>query len=272
METLLERPARTRPELSKKKIYDRLQDQFYLPPRDSRGVTHSYLAQVDRREVFVVGRQEMARFLADLEPGQLKRTPHCCRFEAFFKLRVLLEERGLPQLGFDDDQIPDGSWLYSMLRFVDQENLSGVFIKRLKEVTPADRDTERLYLLQVKVGRELLEVNELGKRQAVKDSLEELWLAKRKATGRLAEVGAVSKYLERLERDSREARRDMLEALETATNVVYQAATGKSPDQAWQEQSQHKQRVHDALKLAYTVECVLRRDEEVGQLAQRFTE
>lgn len=270
MEALLQRPTRTRPELSKKKIYDRLQDQFFLPPRDSRGVTHAYLAQVESHQVFVVGRQEMARFLADLEPGQLKRNPHCCRFEAFFKLRTLLEERGLPGLGFDDDQIPDGSWLYSMLRFVDQENLSGVFVKRLKEVVDGSRNSERLFLLQVKVGTELLEVNELGKRQAVQDCLEELWLAKRKATGRLAEVGAVTKYLRKLEKDSSEAGKDMLEALETATYVVYQAATGKSPDEAWQEQSQDKQRVHNALKLAYTVECVLRRDEEVEQLACKF--
>jgi hypothetical protein len=266
-------PARTRPELSKKKIYDRLQDQIYLPPRDSRGVTHAYLAQVDRREVFVVGRQEMARFLADLEPAQLKRTPHCCRFEAFFKLKVLLEERGLPRLGFDDDQVPDGSWLYSMLRFVDQENLSGVFTKRLREVVgETGRNSERLFLLQTRVGKELLAVNQLGKRREVQDSLEELWLAKRKATGRLAEIGAVSKYLQKLEKDSREARQDMLEALETATNVVYQAATGKTPDQAWQEQGEEKQRVHDALKLAYTVECVLRRDDEVGRLAGKFVD
>ena len=174
-------PSRTIvPQLNKKKVYDRLQDDFYLPPRDCQGVTHAYLAKVAKGEVFTVDRQQIARFLADLEPGQLKRTPHCCRFEAFFKLRVLLEERRLPQLGFDDDQVPDGSWLYSMLRFVDQENLSGVFVKRLKEVCEADRNSERLFLLQVKVGTELLEVNELGKRQAVKDSLEELWLAKRK--------------------------------------------------------------------------------------------
>jgi len=271
MEALIEGQARTRPELSKKKIYDRLQDQFYLPPRDTRGVTHAYLTQVDRRQVFVVGRQEMARFLADLQPSQLKRNPHCCKFEAFYKLRALLQERGLPGLGFDDDQIPDGSWLYSMLRFVDQENLSGVFVKRLKEVTETERNSERLFLLQVKVGRELLEVNELGKRQAVQDSLEELWLAKRKVTGRLAEVGAVSKYLQKLERESREARQDLLEALEAATNVVYQAATDKSPDEAWREQGQEKQRVHDALELAYMVECVLRRDDEVGKLVSNFS-
>lgn len=270
MEALLQRPTKTRPELSKKKMYDRLQDQFFLPPRDSRGVTHSYLAQVDRRQVFVVGRQEMARFLADLEPGQLKRTPHCCRFEAYFKLGKLLEERGLPRLGFDDDQIPDGSWLYSVLRFVDQENLSGLFVKQLREVTDASRNSERLFLLQVKVGRDLLEVNELGKRQAVQNCLEELWLAKRKVTGRLAEVGAVTKYLQRLEKESREATKDMQEALQTATNVVYGAATGKSPQEVWQEQGGHKQRVHDALKLAYTVECVLRRDDEVGLLADNF--
>lgn len=272
MEALIEGQARTRPELSKKKIYDRLQDQFYLPPKDSHGVTHAYLTQVDRRQVFVVGRQEMARFLADLEPSQLKRNPHCCKFEAFYKLRALLQERGLPGLGFDDDQIPDGSWLYSMLRFVDQENLSGVFVKQLKEVTETERNSERLFLLQVKVGRELLEVNELGKRQAVKDCLEELWLAKRKATGRLAEVGAVSKYLQKLERESREARQDLLEALETATNMVYQAATDKSPAEAWREQGQEKQRVRDGLELAYMVDCVLRRDDETGQLARKFAE
>lgn len=272
MEVTLGHRTRPRPELSKKKIYERLQDQFYLPPRDSHGVTHAYLAQVDRRQVFVVGRQEMGRFLADLEPSQLKRNPHCCKFEAFFKLRVLLEERGLPQLGFDDDQIPDGSWLYSMLRFVDQHNLSGVFVKRLKEVAETDRHSERLFELQVRVASQLLELNELGKRQEVKDSLEELWLAKRKATGRLAEVGAVTKYLQKLERDSKEATADMVEALHTATNVVYRAATDKTSDQAWQEHNEQKQKVHDALKLAYTVDCVLRRDNEVELLATRFTE
>lgn len=264
-------PSRTTaPQLNKKKVYDRLQDTFYLPPRDCRGVTHAYLAKVAKGEVFTVDRQQIARFLADLKPYQLKRAPHCCRYEAFFKLETLLKERGLEPLGFDDDQVPDGGWLYPVLRYVDQENLSGVFAKALKPVADGKTNSEQLCKLQQEVGKQLLEANGLGKKTAVQAGLEELWLASRKATGMLAEVAAAKNNYSKLEKQSEEAMQVMREALEKATTVVYWAVTGKRTDQTGLEHNKDKGRVYDALKLMYTVDCVLRRDEETAELAGKF--
>lgn len=264
-------PSRTlRLQPNKKKVYDQLQDLFYLPPRDSRGVTHAYLAKVSKQEVFTVNRHEIARFLADLKPHHLKRAPHCCRYEAFFKLEALLKERDLKPLGFDDDQIPDGGWLYPLLRFVDQQNLSRVFVKPLKPVVDGKTDSERLFGLQQEVGRQLLEANDLGKRPVVQESLDELWLATRKATGLQAEVAAAKNNFSKLQKQSEEALQVMQEALEKATTVVYLLATGNTTDQTGPEHNKDKERVHDGLKLMYTVDCVLRRDEEVGQLAEQF--
>jgi hypothetical protein len=256
--------------VNKKKVYERLQDDFFLPPSDCRGVTHAYLAKVAKREVFTVGRHDIARFLADLKPHQLKRAPHCCRYEAFFKLEGLLKERGLQSLGFDDDQIPDGGWLYPVLRYVDQENLSGVFSKALKPVADSSTNSDRLFMLQQEVGQQLLEANGLGKRPAIRDSLEELWLANRKATGKLAEVAAATNNLSRLQKQSTEAMQEVREALEKATAVVYLTMAGKETEQSRPEHNEDKERVHDALKLMYTVDCVLRRDGEVALLAQKF--
>jgi len=271
MEPETNRNPKTKPQLSKKKVYERLQDDFLLPPSDCRGVTHAYLVKVAKGEVFTVDRRDIARFLADLKPYQLKRAPHCCRYEAFYKLEVLLKERGLPPLGFDDDQVPDGGWLYPVLRYVDQENLSGVFAKALKPVAEGSTHSERLFKLQQEVGIQLLEANGLGKRPRVQDSLEELWLASRRATGKLAEVAAATKALGRLQSQSEEAMLVMREALEKATAVVYQTATGRGTDQRGPEYSKEKEKVHDALKLIYTVDCVLRRDDEAGKLAGKFT-
>ena len=266
-------PERTRPEFKKKKLYQSLRERFYLPGVDSKGVTHAYLNKVDRREVFVVGHQEMARFLAELAPCQLKRNPHCSRYEAFEKLKALLEERRLPPLGFDNDQIPDGPWIYSMLRFVDQENLSGLFTKALKPVELGHRNhqSDQLFVLQRKIGYELLNVNDLGKRPEIQECLEELWLTKRKTTCLKADATVAVNHAKKLAKDLKEAQADMKEALHKATTMVFQAATGKSVEEAWSEQSPLKQRVLDGLKLAYTVECVLRKDDqEVKQLAEQF--
>lgn len=265
-------PRTARPQLSKKKAYDRLDDYFYLPPRDCRGVTHAYLAKVAKGDVFTVDRHDIARFLADLKPYQLKQAPHCCRYEAFFKLEALLKERGLKPLGFDGNQVPDGGWLYPVLRYVDQENLSGVFIKALKPVSAGNTDSERLFRLQQEVGKQLLEANGLGKRASVQDSLEELWLASRKATGLLADTAAAKNNFSRLEKQSEEAVQVMREALEKAATVVYLHGSGKSTDQTGEEHNKEKEKVHDALKFIYTVDCVLRRDEEAGQLAGKFAE
>ena len=273
MDPSCHQPGRTRPQLQKKKIYERLQDRYYLPAIDSHGVTHTYLSQVERQEVFVVGRQEMARFLAELAPCHLKRNPHCSRYEVFDKLKALLEERRQPPLGFDSDQIPEGPWLYSMLRFVDQFNLGGVFTKAVRgiEQGQSHHSSEQLFVLQHKVGYDLLGINELGKRPEIQDCLEELWLTKRKVTCRRAEATVALNHAKKMAKDLKDAQADMKEALQKATVMVFQAATGKSVEEAWSEQSPMKQRVLDGLKLAYTVECVLKKDDdEVKQLAEQF--
>ena len=273
MDPTCHQPEPTRHERHKKKIYERLQERFFLPDIDSRGVTHGYLAQVERQEVFVVGRHEMARFQAELTDSHLKRNPHCSRYEAFDKLKALLQERGLLPLGFEKDQIPEGTWLYSMLRFVDQENLSGVFVKALRgvDLSRNTRDSEQLYVLQRRVGFDLLSVNDLGKRPEIQECLEELWLTKRKTTCRRVEATAALNHARKLANDLKEAQGEMKEALKKATVMIYQAATGKSVEEAWAEQSPAKQRVMDGLKLAYTVECVLKKDDDdVKQLAEQF--
>ena len=58
----------------KKTFYTQLSELYFLPPRDSTGVTQHYLDKVKQGSVFRVELKEINRFLAELIPRQLKRS------------------------------------------------------------------------------------------------------------------------------------------------------------------------------------------------------
>lgn len=256
---------------TKRKLYEHLQDIYYLPPCDSRGVNRAYLDQVKMQSVFVVDRWEMARFLAELTHSQLKRVAHTSKYEAYAKVERLLAERQLRPLGFKDGLVPDGMWIYNVARYLDQENVAGLFQTALKEVTDTSRDSEKVFKVQQNLVEGMLEQTQLGKRSPVKRCIEDLHFSYRKVVSRLSALAAVTKYKGRLEQQARKDQQDMNHALEAATITVFHLQYGPQVQQAeGQPESTEKDRIREALRLVYTVDSVLRRDDEIKQLVERF--
>jgi len=157
-----------------------LQEDFYLPPLRSKGMTRTYLQKAVDKSVFLVDRQRMARFLADLAPSQLVKVEFSSKVEMHTKLEKILAERKLKPLGFDDGVIPDGTWLQHVVRFVDQENLGCMFRTALKPLTTGNTNSEKMHQVQAKVVRDLLDKTGLGKRSPVKRCIDELHRSYRK--------------------------------------------------------------------------------------------
>jgi len=249
-----------------------LQEHYYLPPLASKGVTKAYLQKAMAKSVLLVDRQRMARFLADLAPSQLAKVEFCSKIEMYTKLEKLLAEQKLKPLGFADGVIPDGAWLQHIVRFIDPQNLCGMFRTSLKPVVRSDTYSEKLYQVQTKVVRNLLGQSDLGKRSPVKRCIEELHRSYRKAVSRLATHAAVTRYKEKLEKQHDEDGRELDQMLENATAIVHHLIHQQRREEQEGEGQvlPEKEEIRDALKLAYTVDSVLRRDDEAGQLAGRF--
>jgi hypothetical protein len=190
----------------------------------------------------------------------------------YTKLEKLLAEQKLKPLGFADGVIPDGTWLQHIVRFIDPQNLCGMFRTSLKPVVRSDTYSEKLYQVQAKVVRTLLGQSDLGKRSPVKRCIEELHRSYRKAVSRLATHAAVTRYKEKLEKQYDEDGREMDQMLENATTIVHHLIREQRREGQERERQAlpEKEEIREALKLAYTVDPVLRRDDETDALAVRF--
>ena len=69
----LDEPVELR-ELSKSKIYSQLASQWFLPQKESRGVTRAYLVQVHRGDVFRVQRQVILDYECRLTAAEIKKS------------------------------------------------------------------------------------------------------------------------------------------------------------------------------------------------------
>jgi uncharacterized membrane protein YgaE (UPF0421/DUF939 family) len=120
--------------------------------------------------------------------------------------------------------------------------------------------------------RTLLGQSDLGKRSPVKRCIEELHRSYRKAVSRLATHAAVTHYKEKLEKQHGEDVRELGQMLENATTIVHHLIHEQRREGQERERQAlpEKEEIREALRLAYTVDPVLRRDDEVGRLASRF--
>ena len=254
----------------KKILYSTLTDQYFLPPRDSRGVNKAYLDKVKAGTVFRVGILTIKRFLAELRPSQLKRSVYTCKFEAYSKIDRLLKERNIPGLGFEEGHIPDGTWLYQIARYLDKANLCGLFQMPLEPVGEGDTDTERVYKAKRQAERVLLIDTNLGKRPGIKTCLDDLQQTHKRLISRQAELASITVYAgllqEQVERDQQNVERQ----LACTSLVVYQAGKKVSVEEALQTIDTQKQEVQNTLRLIYATDCVLDRSEEIGRIASKF--
>ena len=134
--------------LSKNQLYDRLLATHFLPPFLSRGVTRDYLLKVLSNEVFSVTHNIIKHFEVDLDKSHTNKTFTPNNSFVVKKLNILLEQKGQRQLGFDQNEVPESSWLYRVARFIDQTNLLEIFERAVRPEPPAtanSRPIEKTY-------------------------------------------------------------------------------------------------------------------------------
>ena len=182
--------------ITKQALYKHLADKFYLPPRDSKGVSRLYLERVSKGTCFRVELLPMKRFLAELSYSQTRRSHHTNKAEAFFKLTSILRELDLKPLCFDAEYVPDSEWLFNVLRYVDTLNTSGVFESELASHSNVEYDSA--LLLKVKRTAEQIEFVDTGflKNQKNYDAIQNLVELQRRLISGKAEAQMMSRDLE----------------------------------------------------------------------------
>ena len=69
--------------ITKKAMYSRLAETYYLPPLLSTGVNRKYLEKVQEGKVFRVEIIVLNKFLAELKPNQVRKSLFKCKFQAY---------------------------------------------------------------------------------------------------------------------------------------------------------------------------------------------
>jgi len=229
--------------LKKKALYKLLSERYLLPEENSKGVNRHYLVGVYTGRYFRVDVMDHKRFEVELTPGQQKKTPFLNTADSFVKLQKFLQELGQPPLGFDIGAFPKDTWLYKIIRYVDRENVTGVYLETVDLPYAANivgapgnvmmrskRNAERFLLAQV--------INVSTVYQALKS----LWDCHKKEISRRREVEQLTRELassrERLNGESAAVNA----ALAKASMVVYSAGTGEPIDQIFVNNEQAGQR------------------------------
>lgn len=219
--------AAAQPQGSKKLLYARLSQQWFLPPARSTGVSQTYLHKVDQGQVFRVDLLSIQRFLAECKPSQLKRVPFVNKDQAYAKVNRLLGERGQPDLGFAEGCWPDGEWLYRVARFVDPTNLSCLFVEALSEVTAANNDSTQVELGKRKIEEQLAQDLEWKDRPEVVEAIGELRMSQQRVSSRKAELHRLMLQGQKLQGQVEKDQMKVEMSLERAVRVVVEGVKKK---------------------------------------------
>ena len=118
-------------ELSKAKIYTQLAANWFLPQKESRGVTRAYLVQVYRDQVFRVQRQVILEYESRLVPAESKKSSFYSVALLYDRMETYLHEMGQKPLGFSLTTLPEEDWFSRVLRYVDPYNVLEGFQARV---------------------------------------------------------------------------------------------------------------------------------------------
>ena len=146
-------------DLSKEKVYDRLSEQFLMPPIHTKGVSRSWLIQVWNGGVFRLAIRDFKLFEADITPNHMKRNGFTNLLHLMLKMNQLLASRQQPTLGFHDFCVPDEKWLAKIARYIDRSNVLEFFQLPVEQITglrPAMPIVEQIHYCRDFAHRQLL--------------------------------------------------------------------------------------------------------------------
>ena len=230
---------------TKKTLYSRISETYFLPSLQSTGLNRKYLEKVQEGTVFRVETMELNRFLAELKPKQLRKAPFTCKSQAYSKMNRLLQEMGKPGLSFEEGQLPDGEWLYRVARFIDPWNVCGIFTVALKTIPNIEVDSFKVELGKRAIEHDLLISSGLDEVQEVRTAINQLLSSHKRFVNRKAELDNLSIYGRQLTRQVEEDKREMERQLTNATLVVYCAGENVSGGEALAKTDSKKQEIYE---------------------------
>lgn len=229
---------------TKKAQYAKLADTYFLPPERSTGLSKKYLDKVEQGMVFRVETSEIQMFLAGLKPSQLTRAAFTSKSLAYSKVDRLLQECGLPGLGFEEGLLPDGDWLYKVARFVDRANLGELFTAALPVPKPLACDSAKIEACKRAIEQDLLIDSRLDVVESVQEAVAALQASQQRYVSRKVELGYLMVYGKELATQVQEDKRDMEQRLAEATMTVYCAGEDKRPGEVLKENDPKLQELH----------------------------
>ena len=177
--------------LGKKALYEMLSNQYYLPDGLSKGVNRRYLVGVFTQENWRVDLLEHKRFLAELTPDQLKKVPIYNSTDAYQKMNALLRERGQREFGFGEGVIPEDKWLVNVARYIDQSNISALFMQALPNAVAQESESNRMMRAKRAAEDFLLGAGRLLERNQIYNGVKEIWETQKRLNNKQKELEAL---------------------------------------------------------------------------------
>ena len=217
--------------LKKKAIYKLLSETWLLPEESSKGVHRRYLVGVYRGDYFRVNIMEYKRFEVELTPAQLKKTPFLSSGDVFVKISHLLTEIGLPPLGFEVGLFPEDTWLYKIVRFVDRNNATGVYLQTTPpRQPPLGAEPVSNQMIAAKRHAETYLLGNFMNQPTVFNAVKSLWDAHKREISRRREIEQMERELA-ASREKLAIEQPLVQScLAKASLVVFTAGTGNQAD------------------------------------------
>lgn len=123
-------------QLTKSQIFKNLSLDYFLPQKESRAVSRTYLSRVHQNQVYRIERVALLQFEAILQEDELARAANQNVTILIERADSLLRQLGQRELGFLPGTYPDEGWLYRIIRFIDPSNLLCIFRRAVRNTVP----------------------------------------------------------------------------------------------------------------------------------------
>ena len=212
-------------DLSKTKIYNRLDDLYLLPPILSKGVNRAWLVEVWNDRVFRVSLRDWKQFEAGLSNKPYKKNSHTNLLHMVGRLNALLRAKGHHELGFPAFVVPDEKWLDKIARFVDRANLLEYFkdtIEPIQGITQRTPEPELIHFTRNIAYQNLLVRSGLISQPDVFTAVSEISESNQKKATRVLLLQEMNEKQQEATRENEIAESNVRDKVVKAATLIYQ--------------------------------------------------
>jgi hypothetical protein len=232
----LEEPEAIRRQ-TRRQIYDHLSNTWHLPELNSRGVNRRWLVGVYVGEFFRVESMVIKRFRVELNTLMFKKAPIVNNPETYSKISVVLEESGQRPLGFANGMIPEDSWLTDIARYVDRNNISGVFLQAIPGSPRLNILSSRMLEAKRQAETYLMGNDHLLQNKKIYTEVRYVWDSHKRLVSRTRELEEARVLVQGLEAKVRDEETHLVSSLlHAATSVYTMGNADNNPEMLFSEQ------------------------------------